>query len=387
VKRSGSLVGLVVALASLLSPACKARSAPTDSKASAAEEPFTKYCAPCHGADAKGYAADHAPSLVNATFLESATDDYLRKSIRWGRPGTSMAAYAKQQGGPLDDATVDRIVAWLRARGPQPKPLPDAPPGNAERGANVYRAICERCHGERDSRRDAVHLANPRFLDVATNAFLRHAIVNGRPGTPMIAFQGQLIDREIDDAVAYIRTFSGPPPIGELPAPTGKEPLVLNPRGAAPAFTLRADHCPPKDAGGPPCTEGPRYVSVDQVRTALEGKRRIIIVDARPASDWMRVHIPGAVSIPHHDLTRLAEVPRDGTWVVAYCACPHHLSGVVVDELHKRGHAHAAILDEGVLEWHRRGYPVVAAPGVTAPPKELGPTGAASGSVVNGAPQ
>jgi hypothetical protein len=53
---------------------------------------YVALCQPCHGADAKGYAADHAPSLVNPTFLESATDDFLHRSIAGGRPGTSMAA-------------------------------------------------------------------------------------------------------------------------------------------------------------------------------------------------------------------------------------------------------------------------------------------------------
>ena len=38
----------------------------------------------------------HAPSLVNPTFLESATDEFLRRSIIFGRPGTSMAAYGIQ---------------------------------------------------------------------------------------------------------------------------------------------------------------------------------------------------------------------------------------------------------------------------------------------------
>jgi cytochrome c oxidase cbb3-type subunit 3/ubiquinol-cytochrome c reductase cytochrome c subunit len=56
--------------------------------------------------------------------------------------------------------------------------------------------------------------------------------------------------------------------------------------------------------------------------------------------------------------------------VVAYCACPHHLSGVVVDELKKRGHQRALVLDEGINVWHQRGYPVVAAEGVTVPPKD-----------------
>ena len=44
-----------------------------------------------------------------------------------------------------------------------------------------------------------------------------------------------------------------------------------------------------------------------------------------------------------------------------------------VDALRKRGYTHAAVLDEGINEWHRRGLPVVAAPGVTPPPQELMP--------------
>jgi cytochrome c oxidase cbb3-type subunit 3/ubiquinol-cytochrome c reductase cytochrome c subunit len=64
----------------------------------------------------------------------------------------------------------------------------------------------------------------------------------------------------------------------------------------------------------------------------------------------MRVHIPGAVSIPYHDMERLDEMPKDGTWAVAYCACPPYLSGIVVDELRKRGFAHSTVLYEGILE-------------------------------------
>jgi len=55
---------------------------------------------------------------------------------------------------------------------------------------------------------------------------------------------------------------------------------------------------------------------------------------------------------------------------VSYCACPHHLSGIVTDELRKRGYTHAVVLDEGILEWQRRNYPIVAAPGHTTPPQE-----------------
>jgi rhodanese-related sulfurtransferase/mono/diheme cytochrome c family protein len=275
-----------------------------------------------------------------------------------------MAAYGKERGGPLDADALAALVSWIRSHGPAPIAIPTRGAGDATRGAPVYAARCERCHGSAQARGNAVHLANARFLDVASDPFLGWAIVQGRPGTPMEAWKGTLTEGQIDDVVAYVRAFGKPPVIGSLPAPTGKEPLVINPRGKSPAFTLRADPC----ATAAPCTPDPRFVSVDQVKQALEEKRKLIIIDARPPSDWMRVHIPGAVSIPYHDMSRLAEVPADGTWVIAYCACPHHLSGEVVDALRKRGVKHAAVLDEGILEWHRRGYPVVAAPGVEPPP-------------------
>jgi cytochrome c oxidase cbb3-type subunit 3 len=332
--------------------------------AMAGQRLFVALCSQCHGADAKGYKADHAPSLVNPTFLASASDAFIHRGIAVGRPGTSMAAYGKLSGGPLDDAAIDQMVAWLRSQGPEPSPLAPVGPGDVTRGQVVYAASCQKCHGDAMTRGEGVHLANPRFQELATEPFLRYAIVNGRPGTPMEAFAKKLSDQQIDDVVAYVKTLGqGPAPSAELPPPTGKEPLVINPDGKDPKFELRAETGQPA-----------RFVSVDQVKQALEQKRRIVIVDARPASDWMKVHITGAVSIPYMDMKRLDELPKDGSvWVVAYCACPHHLSGIVVDELRKRGYEKSAVLDEGILEWHRRGYPVVAAYGVMPPPKELPP--------------
>ena len=364
-------LALVVALA-----ACHSGSA---SPRQAAPPPrvFVTMCAPCHGADAHGYRSDHAPSLVSSTFLESASDTFLRDSIIYGRPGTPMPPYGKVVGGPLDGAAVDQIVAWLRAQGPAPHALPAPRGGDPMRGAPIYAQDCQTCHGDTVRRGQFVFLANMRFQALASDGYLRWAIAHGRPGTKMQAWAGKLSDAQIDDVVAYVRQLGTPHGVREplaqpnlLPPPTGKEPLVLNPTGKAPDFTLRADPCPPARPG---CTPDPRFVPAAQVKLALEQKRRLIIIDARPPSDWMRVHIPGAVSIPHYDMHRLSEIPRDGTWIVAYCACPHHLSGIVLDELRKRGYTHTAVLDEGILEWHRRGYPVVAAPGVQPPPAEPAP--------------
>jgi mono/diheme cytochrome c family protein/rhodanese-related sulfurtransferase len=348
------------------------KQAPKDAHVTADADPaklegkvlYETFCAQCHGADAKGYKSDNAPSLVNPTFLESATDEYIATSIKMGRPGTSMAGYGKDIGGPLDQATITRLVGYLRSQGPEAKSLGTAgSTGDPARGAPIYARECQKCHGDQATRMTAVHLANAQFLSVATDPFLRYAIANGRPGTPMESFAGKLKADEIDDVVAYIRGFATQTQIATLPAPTGKEPLVINPKGKDPVWkNLRQD----------PDTKTPRFVSVDEVNKAMSEGKKMVIIDARPQSDWMRVHIKGAVSIPYHDMKRLDEMPKD-TWAIAYCACPHHLSGIVVDELIKRGYKKALVLDEGILEWHRRGYPVVAAPGVTAPPKEQHP--------------
>jgi cytochrome c oxidase cbb3-type subunit III len=182
------------------------------------------------------------------------------------------------------------------------------------------------------------------LLAAASPAFLRHAIVKGRPPTRMPAFEKRLAPREIDDVVAYLmsartRAPSATPIVAAAPQ---AQPLVLHPRGKAPEFNLR---------------DG-RFVSTEQVAKALADKRRMIIIDARSPSDWIQFHIPGAVSIPYYDPSPLDRVPNDGTWVVAYCACPHHASGEIVDALRRRGHANAVVLDEGILVWRRSGYPL-----------------------------
>ena len=320
----------------------------------APEGQYQALCAPCHGKDAKGYGADNSPSLVNPTFLESATDDFLRRSIIEGRPGTSMGAYGKTRGGPLDDAAVSGIVKWLRDQGPAAKQLTAAGKGNAVAGEKLYIEYCKTCHGDATTRGTAPHLANVAWQQMATDAFIRHGIANGRPETKMPSFGTVMTGKQIDDVTAYIRALGGSAPaIGMLPAPTGKEPLIINPRGKDPVWKPREN----------------RFIGVDDVARALAEKRRMIIIDARPPSEWMRVHIAGAVSIPYHEPARLDVVPKD-VYAIAYCACPHHLSGVVVDELIKRGHTKALVLDEGINAWHTKGYPIVAAEGVKPPALE-----------------
>ena len=95
-----------------------AAAAPDDARFIAGAFAYAKYCALCHGVNATGYAADYAPSLVSATFLESASDDFISKGIRDGRPGTAMAPYGRRAVGRSRTTRLPRSSSSCGARGP-----------------------------------------------------------------------------------------------------------------------------------------------------------------------------------------------------------------------------------------------------------------------------
>jgi len=319
---------------------------------------YLRYCALCHAKDGTGYAADNAPSLISRTFLESADDAFIASAIRLGRSRTAMGAYGKSRGGPLEERQIDAIVRFLRSHGTRARSLPGGPPnGDPTRGQAIFVTECESCHGTETERKTAINLFNPELLASASPAFLRYAIVHGRPPTPMPPFGGKLSTGEIEDLVAWLRSKApAPSPVASAPPIASTDvPVVINPKGAPPKFTLRDE----------------RFVPAEEVKKALEERRRMVIVDARSPADWALERITGAISAPYYDEAALARIPNDGTWVVAYCACPHHASGEVVDKLRKRGYKRTAVLDEGILVWKQRGYPVT--PPATTPPATTPP--------------
>jgi len=187
---------------------------------------YAQRCSACHGAD--GHGGIGVPLALPA-FLSSVDDEYLRKTVRLGRPGRVMPAFTQ-----LADAEVEAIIAHLRSWPGQKRPATPAREriaGNAVRGKTLYARHCAACHGAHgegghgtgvtQSRpRSAPILApalnNPGFLAAATDALIKTTLVNGREGTPMRSFLKQgLKERDINDIVAYVRAFEQlPPPPG-----------------------------------------------------------------------------------------------------------------------------------------------------------------------------
>jgi rhodanese-related sulfurtransferase/predicted transcriptional regulator len=80
-------------------------------------------------------------------------------------------------------------------------------------------------------------------------------------------------------------------------------------------------------------------------------KGEVVVLDVRPAEEYLAAHLPFARSIPLNELRqRLGELPRDRS-IVAYCRGPYCLMAADAVELLKREGYAATHLREGVAEW------------------------------------
>jgi rhodanese-related sulfurtransferase/predicted transcriptional regulator len=80
-------------------------------------------------------------------------------------------------------------------------------------------------------------------------------------------------------------------------------------------------------------------------------KGEVVVLDVRPAEEYLNAHLPFARSIPLEELRkRLAELPKDRA-IVAYCRGPYCLMAVDAVALLKKEGFSAIHLREGVAEW------------------------------------
>ena len=85
---------------------------------------------------------------------------------------------------------------------------------------------------------------------------------------------------------------------------------------------------------------------------------QVVVLDARPASEYEAGHIAGALSVPVDDLQRrLCEFPKDKEYV-AYCRGPYCVYADRAVEILRTHGRRARRLVEGFPEWRAAGLPV-----------------------------
>ena len=321
----------------------------TPEEATAAAADYQKYCALCHGPDRAGHANDDAPSLRSETLMRTGFPEFLLFTVAYGRRGTAMGAYFEEVGGPMNNDELYRLVRWLKEQvAVESIDLPPDPiSGDTEKGRAIYASECANCHGDAGEGYIGPAIGNPAFLALASDAFLRYTIEHGRDGTEMQGFGELLSPADLDAVTAFLRSrethWEHMQPV--LQAPPTADQYVLNPAASAPDFQLQ---------------DG-MYVMAKDLNEALQGKRRIVVLDTRVTSMWQIAHIEGAVPIPyyHDGIAGLAEdLPTDGTWIVSYCECPRAAAESVTQKLRAAGFKNTAVLYEGIQGWISLGYPV-----------------------------
>jgi rhodanese-related sulfurtransferase len=84
----------------------------------------------------------------------------------------------------------------------------------------------------------------------------------------------------------------------------------------------------------------------------------VVVLDTRPASEYVAGHIAGAISVPVDDLQRRLKELTKGNEYVAYCRGPYCVYADRAVEILRRHGRRARRLVEGFPEWRSAGFPV-----------------------------
>lgn len=211
---------------------------------------FARNCSACHGSDGMGGVG---VPLALPAFINSVDDAFLRTTIRHGRPGRVMPSFAA-----LGHKQIDSIIAYMRTwTGEHPAAYPRTYiRGSVDHGEKLFASHCAKCHGDhgQGGHGTGVTFSRPRnlpilapalnnagFLAAATDAMIKHTLVHGRPGTPMISFRkAGLSDQDIDDLVAFVRSMQKSAEAMHRPDPSKEPPMIVRESGSDLAHTVQA---------------------------------------------------------------------------------------------------------------------------------------------------
>jgi len=178
---------------------------------------YTQNCAICHGTDGMG---GMGAQLASQTFLESASTQYLKQTIRLGRPGRIMPSFYW-----MPERDIEAIISFIdRWRKTPARTWPGSTiNGDATAGKNLFISHCASCHGKQagGGKGTGMHFSRPTNLPVTAPALnnqgllnampdhmLRHMIQQKRVNSLMpSADQLGLNTRQVNNIVSYIRGF------------------------------------------------------------------------------------------------------------------------------------------------------------------------------------
>jgi len=130
-------------------------------------ESFGAICYTCHGERGEGYGHYGSGTAIGrSSFLDVASDGYLREIILNGKSGTAMRPFARGAAtaiANLDDQEVEDVITWLRANAWED----ERPAGRngrtaVEHGQARFEELrCARCHGVEGRG----NIPNPNYID------------------------------------------------------------------------------------------------------------------------------------------------------------------------------------------------------------------------------
>ena len=173
---------------------------------------YKQYCEKCHG-------LNHNGSIglpLSSEKLKYMSNDYIKNTIRFGRPGRVMPKFN------LNDEGSNQLIKYLRQNSKAPKYSNEVITGNIKNGKKNYNKYCSSCHNikltggvgigknyswNKEHKVSPPALANIGFLKSINDNELKFVIQNGRINSEMVAFKNILTDIQTNDIVSYIRSF------------------------------------------------------------------------------------------------------------------------------------------------------------------------------------
>jgi mono/diheme cytochrome c family protein len=225
---------------------------------------YQRHCTTCHGIQGQGV---DAPPLRNNQYVQTGGDQSVFATIAEGRLDTEMPAFLRANGGPLIDAQISSVVAYLHTLqglqalptatpmppeptetplppgAPTPEPARPSEPGGAGPAASLmgdvgqgradFGLYCAACHGPEGAEEVGIPnpgsddgivpalnpidptIANPDPTVFAANVdlFIEHGSVPEGPSPrilmPPFGDRAMLTDQRIADLIAYVMSLNG----------------------------------------------------------------------------------------------------------------------------------------------------------------------------------